>query len=88
MEEVSEFVFARGGSIEDSRMANMHGQFAIAMLISGSQEWIDRITSDLDALSASRDPRPPDAGPQLGVGRAPAAAVPAHGQGARPAGPR
>jgi glycine cleavage system transcriptional repressor len=51
VEEVSEFVFARGGSIEDSRMANMHGQFAIAMLISGSQESIDRITSDLDALN-------------------------------------
>jgi glycine cleavage system transcriptional repressor len=51
VEEVSEFVFERGGSIEDSRMANMHGQFAIAMLISGSQESIDRITTDLDALN-------------------------------------
>ncbi len=52
VEEVSEFVFARGGSIEDSRMANMHGQFAIAMSIAGSAEAVDRITTDLDTLSA------------------------------------
>ena len=51
VEEVSEFVFARGGSIEDSRMANMHGQFAIAMLISGSQDAIERITADLGELN-------------------------------------
>jgi glycine cleavage system transcriptional repressor len=51
VEEVSEFVFARGGSIEDSRMANMQGQFAIVMLIGGTHEAIDRITTDLDALS-------------------------------------
>jgi glycine cleavage system transcriptional repressor len=50
VEEVSEFVFARGGSIEDSRMANMHGQFAIAMSSGGTEEAIDRITADLDAL--------------------------------------
>ena len=53
VEEVSEFVFSRGGSIEDSRMANMHGQFAIAMLISGSDEAIGRITSDLEMLNGS-----------------------------------
>ena len=51
VEEVSEFVFARGGSIEDSRMANMQGQFAIVMLIGGTQEAIDRVTTDLEALS-------------------------------------
>jgi glycine cleavage system transcriptional repressor len=32
VEEVSEFVLARGGSIEDSRMANLQGQFAIITL--------------------------------------------------------
>jgi glycine cleavage system transcriptional repressor len=51
VEDVSEFVFTRGGSIEDSRMANMQGQFAIVMLIGGTREAIDRITDDLDALS-------------------------------------
>ena len=52
VEEVSEFVFARGGSIEDSRMANLQGQFAIVMLIGGTQEAIDRVTTDLEALSS------------------------------------
>ena len=52
VEEVSEFVFARGASIEDSRMANMQGQFAIVMLIGGAQEAIDRVTTDIDALSS------------------------------------
>lgn len=51
VEEVSEFVFARGGSIENSRMANMQGQFAIVMVISGAEEAIDRITTDVDTLS-------------------------------------
>ena len=50
VEEVSEFVFARGGSIEDSRMANLHGQFAIVMLVAGPPEAIGRIDADLDAL--------------------------------------
>ena len=51
VEEVSEFVFARGGSIEDSRMANMQGQFAIMMVVGGTREAIGRITSDLETLS-------------------------------------
>ena len=51
VEEVSEFVFARGGSIENSRMANMQGQFAIVMVIGGTEQAIDRITTDLDTLS-------------------------------------
>jgi glycine cleavage system transcriptional repressor len=51
VEEVSEFVFARGGSIEDSRMANMRGQFAIMMVVGGAREAIERITSDLETLS-------------------------------------
>ena len=50
VEEVSEFVFARGGSIEDSRMANMHGQFAIAMSIAGTDEAIERIRDGLEDL--------------------------------------
>src|SRR5581483_4557320 len=35
VDEVSEFVLARGGSIEDSRMVNLRGQFAIIMLVAG-----------------------------------------------------
>src|SRR5437773_5980310 len=51
VEEVSEFVFARGGSIENSRMANMQGQFAIVMVIGGTHQALDRITTDLETLS-------------------------------------
>ncbi|MES1248776.1 MAG: ACT domain-containing protein [Actinomycetota bacterium] len=50
VEEVSEFVLDRGGSIEESRMANLMGQFAIAMLVAGGAEAIGR---DLDAFAAS-----------------------------------
>ena len=50
VEEVSEFVLARGGSIEDSRMANLQGQFAVMVLISAQPEAIGRLTADLDAL--------------------------------------
>jgi glycine cleavage system transcriptional repressor len=53
VEEVSEFVSTRGGSIEESRMANMHGHFAIVMVIAGRHEAIDRITADLETLSAA-----------------------------------
>jgi glycine cleavage system transcriptional repressor len=52
VEEVSEFVLAHGGSIEDSRMANLQGQFAIMVLIGAAQEAIDRIRADLDALTS------------------------------------
>jgi glycine cleavage system transcriptional repressor len=50
VEEVSEFVLTRGGSIEDSRMANLQGQFAIMMLVSGPKETTDRLESDFGAL--------------------------------------
>src|SRR5918911_396354 len=52
VEEVSEFVSTRGGSIEDSRMANMHGQFAIVMVIAGTRDAIARITAELEGWSA------------------------------------
>lgn len=52
VEEVSEFVFSCGGSIEDSRMANMHGQFAIVMLVGGAPETLERIAAGVDALGS------------------------------------
>jgi len=52
VEEVSEFVFTRGGTIHESRMANLGGQFAIAMLIAGTGEAIAEITSAVDQLSS------------------------------------
>lgn len=50
VEEVSEFLLERGGSIEESRMANLLGQFAIALLVTGSDEAIERVVADADVL--------------------------------------
>jgi glycine cleavage system transcriptional repressor len=52
VEEVAEFFLERGGNIEESRMANLLGQFAIAVLVSGTTESIERIAADADALRA------------------------------------
>ncbi len=51
VDEVSQFIFARGGNIEDSRMVNLRGQFAIMVLIGGSDEAVRTIERELDALA-------------------------------------
>jgi glycine cleavage system transcriptional repressor len=71
--DVAEFVSRRGGNIDESRMLNMHGQFAIAMLVTGSDSALDAISADVAELAATtsidvrltpveehvrRDPRP------------------------------
>lgn len=38
VEAVSEFVFRHGGNIEDSRMANLRGQFTMMLLVSAPAE--------------------------------------------------
>jgi glycine cleavage system transcriptional repressor len=53
VEEVSEFLLERGGSIEESRMANLLGQFAIALLVTGTPEAIDAIVRDVDVLRSA-----------------------------------
>jgi glycine cleavage system transcriptional repressor len=50
VEEVSEFLLERGGSIEESRMANLLGQFAIALLVTGDDDAVARIVGDVDVL--------------------------------------
>ena len=52
IEEVTEFLSARGGSVEESRMANLGGQFAIAVLIHGTQAAVERITDDIESLAS------------------------------------
>lgn len=51
VEEVSQFIFDRGGNIEDSRMVNLRGQFAIMLLVGGANETLDRLRQDVAALS-------------------------------------
>ena len=46
VDEVSEFIFERGGNIEDSRMVNLRGQFAIMVLVAGPDQALARLRSD------------------------------------------
>lgn len=51
VDEVSEFIFQRGGNIEDSRMVNLRGQFAIMVLVGGNGEVLGTIRGQLSELS-------------------------------------
>ena len=51
VDEVSEFIFSRGGNIEDSRMVNLRGQFAMMVLLSGDEPVLDRLKGELVDLS-------------------------------------
>jgi glycine cleavage system transcriptional repressor len=53
VDEVSEFIFSRGGNIEDSRMVNLRGQFAMMVLVGGSRDLLDRLKRELGQLSHS-----------------------------------
>lgn len=50
VDEVSEFIFQRGGNIEDSRMVNLRGQFAMMVLIGGAEAVMSRIRHELPHL--------------------------------------
>ena len=75
VDEVTRFVAECGGNLEDSRMVNLHGQFAMMMLVEGSPETIECLRARLPELAeASRlhaQLTPADLGP-----RAAAPAVP------------
>src|SRR3954470_919818 len=47
VDELSQFIFDRGGNIEDSRMVNLRGQFAIMVLIGGNADVLGRVGKDL-----------------------------------------
>lgn len=51
VDEVSQFIFDRGGNIEDSRMVNLRGQFAMMVLIGGSEQTLRKVEDELDALA-------------------------------------
>lgn len=51
VDEVSEFLFSRGGNIEDSRMVNLRGQFAIMVLVGGNDQTLSGVRRDLGVLS-------------------------------------
>lgn len=51
VDELSQFIFDRGGNIEDSRMVNLRGQFAMMVLLGGAAGASERITKDLPDFS-------------------------------------
>ena len=51
VDEVSAFIFERGGNIEDSRMVNLRGQFAMMVLVSGDRALLDKVQAELDLLA-------------------------------------
>jgi len=51
VDEVSQFIFDRGGNIEDSRMVNLRGQFAIMVLVGGAEEVFGRMRQEMPDLS-------------------------------------
>ena len=74
-DEVSEYVYERGGNMEESRMANLHGQFTLMVLVGGSAETVGRIEREKDALAT---------GSGLSVMCRPATGVPARTRNALP----
>ena len=78
VDEVSAYIFDRGGNIADSRMVNLRGQFAMMVLLSAPEAVMSRLRSDLPQLQQQSglhaDLRP--AQDAAGEGR-PAAAAPA-----------
>jgi glycine cleavage system regulatory protein len=52
VDEVTRFVADCGGNLEDSRMVNLRGQFAMMMLVAGPAEVVQRLRDGLDELQA------------------------------------
>jgi glycine cleavage system transcriptional repressor len=50
VDEVTLYITQRGGNLEDSRMVNLRGQFAMMMLVAGSEEAMSRLYDGLGSL--------------------------------------
>jgi glycine cleavage system transcriptional repressor len=53
VDEVSHYIFERGGNIEDSRMVNLRGQFAMMVLLGADEAALGKIKADLPILEKS-----------------------------------
>jgi len=53
VDEASRFIFDSGGNIEDSRMVNLRGQFAIMLLIAGTVETLEKMKQGLARFAQS-----------------------------------
>jgi glycine cleavage system transcriptional repressor len=66
VDEVTRYITERGGNLEDSRMVNLRGQFAMMMLIAGDEETMALLQDGLGSLRRGShvhaELRPADAG--------------------------
>jgi glycine cleavage system transcriptional repressor len=53
VDQVTRFVADCGGNLEDSRMVNLRGQFAMMMLVAGPAEVVQRLRDGLAELQAA-----------------------------------
>ena len=71
VDEVSQFIYDRGGNIEDSRMVNLRGQFAMMVLVGGDESVIGKIRHEQSRLAETSglqvEVRPTPAGPAASV---------------------
>src|SRR5437660_12874039 len=51
VDQVSQFLFDRGGNIQDSRMGNLRGQFAMIVPVRGPDEAMAKIRPELGYFS-------------------------------------
>ncbi len=51
VDELSQFIFDRGGNIEDSRMVNLRGQFAMMVLVGGAADVLERLGREMGEFS-------------------------------------
>jgi glycine cleavage system transcriptional repressor len=75
VDDVSHYIFDRGGNIEDSRMVNLRGQFAMMVLVGGSADVLARVQNDLASLAKSglhAELRPAAAADRVGGAGSPA----------------
>jgi glycine cleavage system transcriptional repressor len=76
VDEVASYVLERGGNLEDSRMVNLHGQFAMMMLVAGSDDVIARLRDGLGTLRRDTHVRAELQAADLTQGASSAAAIP------------
>jgi len=81
VDEVSRYIFDRGGNIEDSRMVNLRGQFAIMVLVTGDEAVIGKLRHEQTRLAETSglqvDVRPTPEAPRGGAAAAkPSDAIP------------
>src|SRR5438552_2169271 len=73
VDEVSRYIFDRGGNIEDSRMVNLRGQFAIMLLVSGDEAVVGKLRHEQLRLAESSglqvDVRPTPPAPRGGAAK-------------------